>query len=83
MVNRSETSYMVPWELMKFMRTAKDAELNWLVGMPKHIEDDHERKKLELAEEHKRNKAEPEDMRKEIEDQRDKLFEDAVDKLLT
>ncbi|GJZ36213.1 hypothetical protein Tco_0582030 [Tanacetum coccineum] len=82
-VNGSETSYRVPWKLMKSVRTTKDAELNWLVEMPKHIEADHERKKLELAEEHKRNKAEPEDMRKEIEDQRDKLVEDAVEKLLT
>ncbi|GJR77645.1 hypothetical protein Tco_0090010 [Tanacetum coccineum] len=82
-VNGSETSYMVLWKLMKSVRTAKDVELNWLVKMPKHIEADHERKKLELAEEHKRNKAEPEDMRKEIEDQCDKLVEDAVEKLLT
>nr|GEU39924.1 hypothetical protein [Tanacetum cinerariifolium] len=77
-VNGGETSYMVPGELMESVRTTIDAELNRLVEMRKNIEDDHERKKLELAEEHKRNKAELEYMRKEIEDQRDKLVEDAV-----
>nr|GEW97398.1 hypothetical protein [Tanacetum cinerariifolium] len=57
-VNGSETSYMVPRELMESMRTNIDSELNRLVEMRKQIEDDHERKKLELAEEHKRNKVE-------------------------
>ncbi|GKG17542.1 hypothetical protein Tco_0362499, partial [Tanacetum coccineum] len=46
------------------------------------IEDDHERKKLGIAEEHKGNKAELEDMSKKIEDQHDKLVEDAVKKLI-
>ncbi|GJY36097.1 hypothetical protein Tco_0421475 [Tanacetum coccineum] len=59
-----------------------DVELNRLVEMQKQIEDDHERKKLEIVEEHKTNKAELEDMRKEIEDQRDKLVEDAIEKLI-
>ncbi|GJW93864.1 hypothetical protein Tco_0173536 [Tanacetum coccineum] len=74
-VNGSETSYMVPGELMEFVRTDIDAKLNRLVEIRKQIKDDHERKKLEIAEEHKRNKAELEDMRNEIEDQRDKLVE--------
>ncbi|GJU19971.1 hypothetical protein Tco_1153313 [Tanacetum coccineum] len=81
-VNGGETSYMVPAKLMEFMRTTIDAELNRLVEMRKNIEDDQEWKKLELAEEHRRNKAELEYMRKEIEDQRDKLVEDAVEKLI-
>ncbi|GJS44251.1 transposase, Ptta/En/Spm [Tanacetum coccineum] len=81
-VNGSETSYMVPGELMESVRTDIDAELNRLVEMRKQIEDDHERKKLEIAEEHKRNKAELEDMSKKIEDQHDKLVEDAVKKLI-
>ncbi|GJX22886.1 hypothetical protein Tco_0227331 [Tanacetum coccineum] len=81
-VNGSETSYVVLGELMESVKTAIDAELSRLVEMRKHIEDDHERKKLELAEEHKRKKAELEDMRKEIEDQRDRLVEDAVKKLI-
>nr|GEV82066.1 hypothetical protein [Tanacetum cinerariifolium] len=69
-------------ELMESVRTDIDVELNRLVEMRKQIEDDHERKKLEIAEEHKRNKAELEDIRKEIEDQRNKLVEDAVKKLI-
>ncbi|GJX54161.1 hypothetical protein Tco_0282530 [Tanacetum coccineum] len=81
-VNGSETSYMVPGELMESVRTHIDAELNRLVEMRKQIKDDHEQKKLEIAEEHKRNKAEPEDMSKKIEDQRDKLVKDAVKKLI-
>ncbi|GKC82137.1 hypothetical protein Tco_1137854, partial [Tanacetum coccineum] len=60
-VNGSETSYVVLWELMEYVKTAIDAKLSRVVKMRKHIEDDHERKKLELAEEHKRNKAELED----------------------
>ncbi|GJX54162.1 transposase, Ptta/En/Spm [Tanacetum coccineum] len=75
-VNGSETSYMVPGELMESVRTVIDVELNRLVEMRKQIEDDHERKKLEILEEHKRNKAELEDMSKKIEYQRDKLVED-------
>ncbi|GKC21532.1 hypothetical protein Tco_1023682 [Tanacetum coccineum] len=81
-VNGSETSYVVLWELMEYVKTAIDAKLSRVVKMRKHIEDDHERKKLELAEEHKRNKAELEDTRKEIEDQRNRLVEDAVEKLI-
>ncbi|GJW11694.1 hypothetical protein Tco_1577521 [Tanacetum coccineum] len=73
---------MVPWELMESVRTDIDVELNRLVEMQKKIEDDHERKKLEIAEEHKRNKAELEDILKEIEDQHNKLLEDAVEKLI-
>ncbi|GJT67438.1 hypothetical protein Tco_1018918 [Tanacetum coccineum] len=42
--------------------------------------DDYEQKNLELAEEHKRNMVELEDMRKEIEDQHGKLVEEAVEK---
>ncbi|GJR78945.1 hypothetical protein Tco_0149730 [Tanacetum coccineum] len=48
-VNGSETSYMVPGELMESVRTDIDAELNRLVEMQKQIEDDHERKKLEIT----------------------------------
>ena len=81
-VNGGETSYMVPTELMESVKTAIDAEMKWLVEMRKQIEDDHERRKLELAEEHKKNKAEIEEMRKEIDDQRDKLVEDAVQMLI-
>ncbi|GKG03156.1 hypothetical protein Tco_0310792, partial [Tanacetum coccineum] len=81
-VNGSETSYVVLGELMESVKTDIDAELSRLVEMRKHIEDDHERKKLELAEEHKRKKAELEDMSKKIEDQHDKLVEDAVKKLI-
>nr|GEX09793.1 hypothetical protein [Tanacetum cinerariifolium] len=54
-VNGSETSYMVLGELMESMRTDIYAELNRLVEMQKQIEDDHERKNLEIAEEYKRN----------------------------
>ncbi|GJZ79859.1 hypothetical protein Tco_0644696 [Tanacetum coccineum] len=46
------------------------------------IEDDHEQKKLELAEEHKGNTAELEDTHKELQDQRNKLVEDVVEKLI-
>ncbi|GJZ66711.1 hypothetical protein Tco_0623407 [Tanacetum coccineum] len=74
------------WELMESVRNAIDCELNRLVEKRKHIEDDQERKKLEIGEEHKRNKVKLEDMRnemcKEIEDQRDKLVEDVVQKLI-
>ena len=85
-VNGGETSYMVPTDLMEYVKTAIDAQMKRLVEMRKKIEDDRERKKLELAEEHKRNKAEIEEMRnemrKEIDDQRDRLVEDAVQKLI-
>ncbi|PWA43320.1 transposase, Ptta/En/Spm [Artemisia annua] len=57
-VNGGEASYMVPTELMESVKTAIDAEMKRLVEMRKQIGDDHERKKLELAEEHKKNKAE-------------------------
>ena len=65
-VNGGETSYMVPTELMESVKTAIDAEMKRLVKIWKQIDDDNERKKLELAEEHKKNKAEIEEMRKEI-----------------
>ncbi|GKC62802.1 hypothetical protein Tco_1095400 [Tanacetum coccineum] len=81
-VNGGETSYMVPVKLMESVRTTIEGELNRLVEMRKNKEDDHEWKKLKLAEEHRRNKAELEYMRKEIEDQHDKLVEDAVEKLI-
>ncbi|PWA77943.1 transposase, Ptta/En/Spm [Artemisia annua] len=45
-VNGGETSYIVPTELMEYVKTAIDAEMKWLVEMRKQIEDDHERKKL-------------------------------------
>nr|GEX32150.1 hypothetical protein [Tanacetum cinerariifolium] len=81
-VNGGETSYTVPTKIMESVRTTIDAEFNRLVEMRKNIEDDHEQKKLELAEEHRRNKAELEYMRKEIKDQHDKLVKDAVEKLI-
>nr|GEU96238.1 hypothetical protein [Tanacetum cinerariifolium] len=51
-------------ELMESVRTDIDAKLNRLVKMHKQIKDDHEQKKLEIAEEYKRNRAEIEDMHK-------------------
>ncbi|PWA86452.1 transposase, Ptta/En/Spm [Artemisia annua] len=53
-VNGGETSYMVPMELMESVKTAIDVEMKCLVEMRKQSEDDHERKKLELVEEHKK-----------------------------
>ncbi|PWA75358.1 hypothetical protein CTI12_AA244380 [Artemisia annua] len=53
-VNGGETSYMLPTELMKSVKTTIDAEMKWLVEKRKQIENDHGRKKLEPAEEQKK-----------------------------
>lgn len=50
--------------------------------VPSELEDEHERKKAEREDDHERKKAELEAIQKDIDNQRDKLVEDAVQKKL-
>ena len=70
-VNGGETSYMVPRELMESLKANVEAEISQLTDMRKELKEDHERKKAEL-----------EAMQKDIDNQRDKLVEDVMQKLI-
>nr|XP_043611982.1 uncharacterized protein LOC122583666 [Erigeron canadensis] len=72
-VSGGKGSYMVPREIIESLKVGE-------VGVV-DVEE-QERKKAELAEDHERKKAELEAIRKDIDNQRDKLVEDAVRKIM-
>ncbi|GKA07460.1 mitochondrial Rho GTPase 2-like protein, partial [Tanacetum coccineum] len=69
-------------EVMESLKAAIEYEKIKLAKIRKEIEEDHEHKKLELAKEHEKHKAELDAMRKEFDDHWDKLVEDAMRKLI-